>query len=150
MEDQNPLDSISIETESNYELAPTWKRLVNFIIDYLMMLIIVVGFILMRPTFLNDDSTLKMYLIIYIVFFLYYSIMEGIFGRTIGKFITGTTVVRSADLEKITFSQAMGRSVSRFVPFEPFSLLGSLTGWHDDWANTMVVNTKNLVRGNNI
>ena len=149
MENQNPLDSLNIENESSYELAATWKRLVNFILDYLAIMVVIIIIILVMPTFGPDASAGKFYFLFYCIFFLYYSIMEAVFGRTIGKFITGTIVVRSADLEKITANQALGRSISRFVPFEPFSMLGSQTGWHDNWTNTMVVDVKSLVRGNN-
>ena len=128
MENQNPLDSLNIENESNYELAATWKRLVNFILDYLAIMGIVIGIIVIAPTIGPDGSPGKFYFLFYCIFFLYYAIMEAVFGRTIGKFITGTVVIRETDLEKITANQALGRSISRFVPFEPFSMLGSQIG----------------------
>ena len=129
MENQNPLDSLNIENESSYELAATWKRLVNFILDYLAIMLIIILIIVMMPTFGPDASGGRFYFLFYCIFFLYYAIMEAVFGRTIGKFITGTVVVRETDLEKITTNQALGRSISRFVPFEPFSMLGSQIGW---------------------
>jgi hypothetical protein len=45
--------------------------------------------------------------------------------------------------EKPTFSQIVGRSFARIVPFEVFSCLGA-TGWHDDWSKTYVIRKKDL------
>lgn len=67
----------------------------------------------------------------------YYTVMEGSTqGRTLGKFITGTKAV-SIDGTAITWKDAFLRSLSRIVPFEPFSGFG--TPWHDTWTNTQVI-----------
>ena len=38
-----------------------------------------------------------------------------------------------------TYGQILGRTFSRFVPFEAFSFLPSPVGWHDRWSGTRVV-----------
>jgi uncharacterized RDD family membrane protein YckC len=69
---------------------------------------------------------------------LYYILLEGLFGVTLGKLITGTRVV---DIEgrKPSFGAVIGRTLARCVPFEPFSVLGGTRGWHDTWSGTRVV-----------
>jgi uncharacterized RDD family membrane protein YckC len=74
--------------------------------------------------------------------FLYYVLFEGLFGRTLGKLVTGTRVVTS-DGGKPRFLQICGRTLARFVPFEPFSFFGSgPSGWHDRWSETRVVRVR--------
>jgi uncharacterized RDD family membrane protein YckC len=77
-----------------------------------------------------------------VVFGLYYVVLESATGRTVGKLVTGTRVV-TRDGRKPTVGQIIKRTLVRFIPFEPFSFLGSsLTGWHDRWSNTRVVRVR--------
>lgn len=69
----------------------------------------------------------------------YYVFFETVFQATPGKLITRTRVV-DMDGNKPTFSRILGRTLSRFVPFEPFSFFSSTEeGWHDRWSGTRVV-----------
>jgi uncharacterized RDD family membrane protein YckC len=69
----------------------------------------------------------------------YYMILEGLTQRTVGKFVTGTIVVR-ADGSKPSFGQIVGRTFARIIPFEPFSFFGAVPrGWHDTLSDTYVV-----------
>ncbi|WP_212006591.1 RDD family protein [Chitinophaga sp. HK235] len=111
-------------------------RFAGFIIDYLIVIAICVGIVLFIPM-----GEMEIRLVFTLVFILYYSIMEGLTGRTIGKMLTGTRVV-TLDYERISFGQVMGRSFSRIIPFEPFSMLFGPTPWHDMWTNTTVVKNK--------
>jgi uncharacterized RDD family membrane protein YckC len=78
-------------------------------------------------------------LISYPVMIGYYLFFEGTFGATPGKMITKTRVVRF-DGDKPRFGQIVGRTLSRFVPFEPFSFFSNNSqGWHDRWSGTRVV-----------
>lgn len=63
-------------------------------------------------------------------------------GRTIGKYITGTRVIRT-DGQNPTFEEYLIRNISRLVPFDAFSFLGGGNGWHDSWSDTRVINIKN-------
>lgn len=71
----------------------------------------------------------------------YHFIFEATLGRTPAKFLTGTRVV-SASGARATTGQILGRTLARFVPFEPLSFLfggNPPNGWHDKWSNTRVV-----------
>ncbi len=69
---------------------------------------------------------------------LYYALSEGLFQATLGKIITKSTIINT-DGEKIGFGRALGRTLCRFIPFEPFSFLFSERGWHDSITDTYVV-----------
>ena len=65
--------------------------------------------------------------------------MEFSLGKTVGKMLTKSTVVRE-DGGRITLGQAFGRSLCRLIPFDAFSFLGSTAvGWHDSISKTRVV-----------
>jgi uncharacterized RDD family membrane protein YckC len=72
---------------------------------------------------------------------IYYLIQEQLWGKTLGKRITHTRVI-SANGEKPSFGQILGRTLARFIPFDPFCYLfmGSYpVGIHDKVSNTCVV-----------
>ncbi|NML41446.1 RDD family protein [Chitinophaga sp. G-6-1-13] len=72
----------------------------------------------------------------------YYTGMEGFGGgRTVGKMVTGTRVV-STNGEALTTGRILLRTVCRWVPFEPFSMLFGDAPWHDTWTDTAVVKGK--------
>ena len=78
----------------------------------------------------------------------YYLLLEGFFNTTIGKIITGTTIV---DIEgkRPRFSRIIVRTLCRFIPFEAFSFLGIAgRGWHDSISETYVVKAENLLINN--
>lgn len=69
----------------------------------------------------------------------YYILTEGATSLTLGKLITGTIVVNHRG-ERPTFGQIIKRTLSRLIPFEAFSFLGTPTvGWHDSISETLVV-----------
>jgi uncharacterized RDD family membrane protein YckC len=68
----------------------------------------------------------------------YYIFFESVFQATPGKMITGTRVIAEWG-DKPSVGQIIKRTLIRFVPFEPFSFLGSTAGWHDRWSKTRVV-----------
>jgi len=142
MEANSPLDSVGMPATLDYEYAPIWKRFVTFLIDYVIVALIAIVVVIA----VGMRGSVGIYVAFYGSKFVYYAIMEYAFGRTIGKFVIGTTVVRENDLEKISMGQALGRSICRFVPFEPFSFLGSVRGWHDSWTNTIVVDANSVVK----
>jgi uncharacterized RDD family membrane protein YckC len=76
-----------------------------------------------------------------VVIVLYYILQEAFWGRTLGKAVAGTKVVRE-DGTPISFGQALVRSICRFIPFEQLSFFGGHghpVGWHDRIAKTKVV-----------
>lgn len=63
-------------------------------------------------------------------------------GKTIGKWITQTRAVNE-DGTPINFKTAFLRALSRSVPFEAFSALGSpCYPWHDRWTRTLVIDDR--------
>lgn len=71
------------------------------------------------------------------VWFAYYIGFEIAAGKTLGKFITKTRVIR-VDGGRPSAAQIIGRTFARLVPFEPFSFLVR-GNWHDAWSGTCVV-----------
>jgi uncharacterized RDD family membrane protein YckC len=114
--------------------ATRGTRFANLFIDYIFTIIgVVVVTMLIGPK--NAGGLLG-----YPVMIGYYVFFEGIFNATPGKMITKTRVVR-VDGGKPSFGQILGRTFSRFVPFEAFSFLSNNSaGWHDRWSGTRVVN----------
>lgn len=122
-------------------------RFVNFFIDAIFVSIlsnILETYIL--PTSLNifgsNAYTIGAYLIWpYLLYLMYYAVMEGAAGRTVGKFATATVVVRT-DGNPLTFKDAFLRSLCRLIPFELFSGFGR--PWHDSLTKTTVVKKAQL------
>lgn len=83
------------------------------------------------------------WLVIYF-FFLYvmfYALFEHFFGKTPGKFLTKTKVVKK-DGSKPTFCNILGRNAARLIPLDSLSYLFSNRGWHDQISDTYVVMDK--------
>ncbi len=87
---------------------------------------------------LSLGENLMLVLLMLIGRFLYYPFFEAVLGTTPGKIVTGSIVVKE-DGSKVRLKDAMNRTLSRVVPFEPFSFLGKNGGWHDRWADTKVI-----------
>jgi uncharacterized RDD family membrane protein YckC len=138
------------DTGNSGVIASQAKRLVNYFIDILFfyLLCLILGGILgiigtmgspSAISLLNDDKDWRLSLIAIILLFIYYVLMEGSTGRTIGKYITKTKVVNEKG-EIPGFKTIFLRSLCRFIPFEAFSFLGQNSlGWHDTISKTKVV-----------
>lgn len=75
---------------------------------------------------------------------IYYLFFEGLFGRTIGKIVTGSVVVDENGL-KPSFKIIFIRTLYRLIPFEALSFLSkSAKFWHDSFSKTYVVEKKDL------
>ncbi|MBP6798012.1 MAG: RDD family protein [Luteimonas sp.] len=136
------------------EPAGRWRRLFNFIIDYavswLLTLVIVVAYVMVRWEMgdeevlasLDQPNFFRDYALGVLVMLAYYLPMEGLFGLTIGKAVTGTRVVNEQG-GRPSWKQVAGRTLARLIPFEPLSLLFSTDdqrrGWHDSLPRTWVV-----------
>ena len=148
----NPQQDL-VAPEDQIVQASTGKRFANYLIDlvlfYVIFFVILFGIIVGNPEAadtLEDDSvgTDLMFRLLGIVLFgLYMFLQELIFkGKSLGKLITGTRAVNE-DGTPITPTTALLRGLSRMVPFEPFSALGSPSHpWHDKWTKTYVIDEK--------
>lgn len=75
---------------------------------------------------------------------IYYLFFESIFGRTMGKFLTGSIVVNEHGL-KPDFATICKRTLCRLIPFDALSFLGkSEMFWHDSISKTYVVEKQDL------
>ncbi|HMQ90421.1 MAG TPA: RDD family protein [Flavilitoribacter sp.] len=138
------LDYEPTQQNPEFFLAGTGARLVNFILDrigaYVFMFICIS---VLDAVGLSDDDVSVLALLIFLFsFFGYWILFEYLFGKTPAKFITRTKVVTKYGT-KPEFLTIVGRTLCRFIPFEPFSFLGSKpVGWHDSITNTRVVSDK--------
>jgi len=132
----------------NPELVSQGVRFGYFLIDlvflYLIQIIIgvLIGLILGvtgNLHLLDEGTAFSIFLNLsgYLIYFLYYSISEGLGGTSLGKVICGYTVINDR-AEKISFGTAMLRSLCRMIPFEAFSCFAE-RGWHDTLSKTYVV-----------
>ena len=137
--------------------APTWKRLVNLMVDNVILqllsgaagLAVGIGYAVSRnPAQGNftpgEEFGLQLagYGVGIAVALAYYAGCEILFQRTLAKFLTGTIVV-TVDGGRPTAWQMVGRTLCRFIPFEAFSFLGDpCVGWHDSIPKTRVVNAR--------
>ena len=148
----------SDEEVFNYTEASTGQRFLNYLIDAIFMQYAVgtltgyaLGFLINAIDedslyqFFSDENSLSyvasLYFIGLINYLLYYTFCEKIFkGYTLGKLITGTKAIRT-DGKELTLRNVTLRTLSRLVPFEPFSVWGDGL-WHDRWTGTMVIKTR--------
>lgn len=152
MDTQNPYaagDAVAATPPQHYagELASKKRRFCTFLADYAIyylscILTAVVVAIALGEQAIEGNN---IYLISIPMFLVYYAGFEAALGRTPGKLIFGTRVVSNTGGAP-SFGQVLGRTLSRFIPFEPFSVLfstdGEAMGWHDSIARTKVIRTR--------
>ena len=142
------------EFEVNLVQASTGKRLANYIIDLFVFYILFILFTILiaynSPETLEDINTessgsglldrLLDRLLTMLIYGLYMFLIELLFkGKSLGKLITGTRAVNE-DGSAITLKSAFLRGISRAVPFDQFSALGTPSyPWHDKWSDTYVI-----------
>ena len=136
------------------EAAGRWRRFFNWAIDYACFTLLAIALLIPYTVWLamqGDEAGLvaleqpnfvRDYGIGILGMLLYYVPMEGLFGFTIGKLVTGTRVVDEQG-GRPTWRQVLIRTAMRFVPFEPLSAFGEKGSeprpWHDTVAKTRVV-----------
>ena len=135
--------------EPAYEFATTGQRFLNYVIDIIVfyLLMLLTGFIV-GAAFASSISdgevggaigfALVTYFLVFAIFFAYYTFLEGSKGKTLGKMITKTKVIRE-DGEPMTFGKAFLRTLCRLVPFEFISAFLGQKMWHDQWTNTITI-----------
>ena len=129
-------------------LIPEWKRLLGYIIDVFLIGAMVMEIVSNR-SYHNDSLGAHVAIregpLWFLLFStLYYLLLEGLSGRTLGKLLTGTIVVNSISYKKATFDKILIKTFSRLIPFDAFSFLMSYPkGWHDALSCTTVINDTN-------
>jgi uncharacterized RDD family membrane protein YckC len=143
------------------EPASQGKRFLNFIIDRVVTFVLASasGFMIglmyamsrsnpSAPLLPGTESMLNIIDFVQSIFvaLAYYFLCEALFGRTLGKLLTGTRVVNEQGGIP-TVPQLIGRTFARAIPLEAFSFLGSRdgsgpVGWHDSLSKTRVINVR--------
>ncbi len=139
-------------------LASHGQRFLNYIIDVVIIYAIIFGLsfvIAIIATLLEADSFLEKlqslngleeYLVYFLIMIPYFTLMESIFSKSIGKFITKTMVVLE-DGSKPESGIILRRTLCRIIPFDGLSFLGSPSrGWHDSITETYVVRKDDFER----
>ncbi|MEO0584715.1 MAG: RDD family protein [Bacteroidota bacterium] len=118
-----------------YQTASSWQRLSNYFIDSFAIM----AFVGLVMGLLGEEF------IVFIPFmhFFYYVISEKVWGKTLGKLITGTYVI-AEDGAAPTTGQIIGRTLSRYIPFEVYSWIFAKYGWHDTLSKTRVIKENSL------
>lgn len=133
------------------------QRFLNYIIDAIVQLILlmvlamfsfIISDLIGSKSAINffsklDKNTIGLYTISFTLVLIYYNVLEILFARTVGKFITQTIVVDEHG-EKPHHETILIRSLCRLIPFNPFSVLFLGRGWHDSISKTYVVDKKLL------
>lgn len=144
------------DTPLHFPAASGGKRFLNYFIDQMVLSgLIPLGIGVALAFMLGDgqheiitflDTTAGSILLGLVLSLIYYGILEGTGGTSLGKLITGTRVVRTdAAQSKPGLGQILGRTLARFIPFEPFSILGKAM-WHDALSGTTVVDIRHPVK----
>jgi uncharacterized RDD family membrane protein YckC len=148
---------MSLEKQLRYNAASKGKRLLTVLIDilffYILLFVIAFLFALILNVFTPGlyadfvfNNKVGLYILIYIIYILYYTLSEYVTGKTLGKLITGTKIV---DIEgnKPSFKMALIRTLCRFIPFDAFSYIfgDDERGWHDKIAKSYVIDAKYIV-----
>ena len=118
------------------QLATSTNRLVNFIMDAVLHVAVMLIIITLFPE--QVISRGRFFFLLLPV--LYYILFEAIFQKTPAKFITRTRVVM-VDGSKPPVGVIVVRTLCRYIPFEPFSGKKE-TWWHDRLSETRVIMDK--------
>ncbi|RKS95128.1 RDD family protein [Flavobacterium limicola] len=137
-------------------LASKGQRLLNFVIDLFIIYvietsigttIILIGDLTKSDTASNWVSSLSVvesFFFGLVILFFYYLITEMYFSRTFGKYFTKTMVVKHEG-SRPNMKSIIVRTLSRLIPFEPFSFLTAERGWHDTLSVTYVVKKHDFI-----
>jgi uncharacterized RDD family membrane protein YckC len=134
-----------------YPDAENTKRLANNLLDLLFISIVALVLTYLADLFPFSPSShgpFSTFFLSYgglvLISSVYYIVLEGLFGWTLGKLITGTRVVRTDRNVKPELRAIVLRTLCRWIPTEPYSFLkGKPGGWHDHWSRTRTVDVRN-------
>lgn len=139
------VDKINIEKEetdkAEFNSASSILRFVNYLIDiiagYVTAFIIAMIVTLILPLdFIGFQLAAS--ILVVASFFAYYILMEVIFQKTLGKFVTKTKVV-TVNGQKPPERTIVLRTLCRLIPFDHISFLFTKNGFHDNLSKTKVI-----------
>lgn len=139
-------------------LASQGQRLLNFLLDLIFLYIIIlsagttilliaeVANIFSVSEWVKSMSRNEIIVYVLLIVFLYYSLTEIYFSRTLAKLVTRTIVVNKEGVKPKNRIIVI-RTLCRFIPFEVFTFFGKVPrGWHDTVSGTYVVKKKKLAK----
>jgi len=138
VKEQPKIYSYASPTKELANLASQSKRFLNFAIDFAAILAFSFFLGIVFSIFAPSLSLIPNILLGIFINLSFFCFFEIVFKQTPGKMITGTKVVAD-DGSEVNAGQILGRSLSRMIPFEPFSFLGDSPGWHDTISGTRVI-----------
>ena len=143
------IEGVKIESrpERVAEPATWWKRVINFLVDYGLIGFtgsVVFNYIIEEFSGTEAyNSVLYLVLLTLLFALVYFTVLEGFTGRTLGKLLSGTKTMTSSDYSRPSFINSFYRSLARLVPFDVFSFFASRPiGWHDSFTNTIVTSSQ--------
>jgi uncharacterized RDD family membrane protein YckC len=138
-------------------LATVMRRFSGLLLDQLLVLvpivIVALAFGLQPASKISDSTVLAISVASVAASFVYFTLMIGLFGRTVGKMAAGTRVVRAVDGGQVSWTGAVMRALVPLavgaVPTVGFALTMVVysfalfsplrQGLHDRAAGTLVV-----------
>jgi len=123
------------------KLVPSSTRLVHSFVDLITLIIlyfILASIVMLLFDLEQNKSTLPLLLLMILSFFINYAVMEHLFQKTVGKFITKTKVV-TLNGDKPSVNDILIRTLCRLIPFDRLSFLFTKSGFHDKISHTTVV-----------
>jgi uncharacterized RDD family membrane protein YckC len=134
---------------ASLEYASVGQRFLNYLIDLVVLYIVAMGmsFVFILASYVMGEQSghgfLQELLLVLMIILgvIYYAFCEGASGgRSVGKLITRTKVVRD-DGSEISWKDALIRSLCRMIPFEPLTAFGGYP-LHDRLSHTKVIRIK--------
>ncbi len=131
----------SIDGLSNFQ-----DRLRHMAVDWLVLLILngLAHRYILNKIFKSDllhDSEF-IWSVALVIYFIYYLFLEGVFGRTIGKFLNKTKLL-TENQDKPKMKSIIIRAIVRLIPLQFITILTPMNRTlHDRLSNTWVVRVK--------
>ena len=118
--------------------ASKLRRFANWVVDLGCVIFLFMALLRVLPAGLLKAEHYRF--VVFGVMLVYYAAAELLFQRTVGKLVTSTQLVTQNDTRP-TRSQLIVRTLCRFLPLEPLSLLFSRRSlaWHDKLSSTKVI-----------
>lgn len=137
--------------EIPFQLASKGDRFLNYTLDTFFAILLFSGIFFnlaknenfreIMNSFGDETGNSFVFLLCFGFFrLIYYFISERLFKITPAKAITETQIY-SINESTVSTTTILGRTLIRFIPFEPFSFFGK-NGWHDQLSETTVLKNK--------